>query len=106
MENNPELERAEKELENELRIRRELLAQKYSVSDYLIIFAGLFNFLAAIASPFSFIFTLVRMSDGAKIPKIILWLILPAGLASLGIAIALFRVLELTVWRTNPKYKA
>ena len=54
MENNPELERAEIELENTLREERErkkLLGQKYSLSDYLIEFAALAHLLAAVMVP-------------------------------------------------------
>ena len=96
MENNPELERAEIELENTLREERErkkLLGQKYSLSDYLIEFAALAHLLAA----------LISISDGAKIPKVVLWLILPAGLVSLGTAIGLGRVLELSKQQMKQK---
>ncbi len=94
MENNPELERAERELESEF-LKERMERQKYSLTDYILGFAILVHFLAAIASPFTFIRTLVSISDGAKIPEILLWLIFPAGLVSLGTAIGLFRVLIL-----------
>ncbi len=94
MENNPELEQAERELESELHKER-MERQQYSLTDYILGFAILVHFLAALASPLIFICILVRISDGDKIPEILLWLVFPSGLVSLGTAIGLFRVLIL-----------
>ena len=97
MENNPELEKAEIELQNTLhqeRDRKKLMRQNKSIPDHLIEFAVLVYFIAGIISPFIFMVTLISISDGARIPKVVLWLILPAGLVSLGTAIGLSRVLE------------
>lgn len=106
MENNPELEKAEIELEKEMReerMRNKLVGQEYSLSDYIILFAALVHFLAAITSPLSFLITIVRISDGAKIPAVLVWLILPAGLVSLGTSLGLFRIFELSKPQTEQK---
>lgn len=99
MENNQELEQAEIELEIALhkkRNRKKLIRQNKLLSDYLIEFTALAHLLAAVTSPFIFTITLISISDGAKIPKVVLWLILPAGLVSLGTSLGLYRVLELS----------
>ena len=94
MENNPELERAEIELQNKLRKER-MGRQKNTLTDYILGFAALVHFLAAIASPLIFMILLASISDSHKIPEILLWLVFPAGLVSLGTAIGLFRILLL-----------
>ena len=95
MENNPELERAEIELEKELCEERKR-KEKYSFSDYIIAFASIVHFLFAIASPFILTIMLLSISDGAKIPMLVVWLVLPSGLVSLGTSLGFFRILELS----------
>ena len=99
MENNPELERAEIELENALREernRKKLIRQNKPILNYFIEFTAFAYLLAGIASPFILTITLISISDGAKVPKVVLGVILPAGLVSLGTAFGLFRLLELS----------
>ena len=97
MEHYPELEQAEIDLENALRQERnsmKLTRRNKILSDRLIEFAILAHLIAGITSPIGFILIIIMIIDDLKIPIVVVLLILPAGLVSLGKAIGLYRVLE------------
>ena len=99
MEDNPELERAERELEMELyeeRLRKNLARKKSYISDYLIALSAIVHLIFAIASPFLLILILIAMIVGERISWLLFFMILLYGTVSLGTAMGLFRILDLS----------
>jgi len=105
MEHNPELEKAEAELQEELRKERETRKCRGRVpgawTDNAIGVAAILHFVAAVGWMMAFVAVTVLWVSGMKVPNWLWVCSLPAAVASLGVALALVRVLELTARRTN-----
>lgn len=100
MEYNPELERAEAELQE--RFRRERKERKHQPhatwSDHVISFSAVIHFVASLIWIGLFLIAPVFLYHNRNSAALIgAWVCsLPAGVASMGIALALVRVLDLT----------
>lgn len=102
----PELEKAEAELQASL--RKERARTQWSLADGLIGLAAIIHFLWGVACVLGFILlTLAKLVIEGQELSGWLWLAaLPVGTASLGVACALVRVLELTPIRRDRATKA
>ena len=101
MEDNPELERAEAELQERLRREKEARGRGAHArwTDHAIFFAAAIHFITGVGWMGFFLFaSLFLLLDGASRSKLFIpWLCaLPAAAVSFGIACALDRVLDLT----------
>ena len=100
MEYNPELERAEAELQESFRKEREAQSRRPHAkwTDHIIFFAAMMHFTAAVAWAGVFLLAPVFMASGQRNSSfIVIWILsIPSALVSLGVACALERVLDLT----------
>jgi len=112
MEDNPELEAAERELKNDLeeerrraRERRGAMRPPLSFSDKVIYLASVLLFFGGLSHLYAFVTLLLRVIAGKPLSDFegyVLLAAIPVAVIAFGVSLALHRLIELTRGRTEP----